>query len=130
MDYRSFHERTWRDGARPSRLRPGQVAVHDHDGNHDLYDLRGLGAGVFTKFARWFEAVADVSLTVERGTRGADMFSEPFDHEEDEGTISAPHGHICGGCQATMELCPDPEDEGQCERPRHGILCANCDEEE
>ena len=83
MDYRYFHRRTWRDGERRPRLRPGQVAVHDHDGNHNLYDLSGLGAGVFTKFARWFEAVADVRLTVVRGTRGAEMTSEPTDYEEE-----------------------------------------------
>ena len=83
MNFSYFHERTWRDGARPSRLRPGQVIVHDHDGNHDLYDLRGLGAGVFTEFARWFEAVADVSLTVDPHTNGAEMTSEPLEDEEE-----------------------------------------------
>jgi len=41
--------------------------------------------------------------------------------------VKGAHGHICGGCKATMALCPDPEEEGGCERSLFGILCANCD---
>ena len=84
MNYSYFHEQSWRDGERRPQLRPGQVIVHENDGCSLLYDLSGLGDGVFTKFARWFEAVADVSLTVDPHTRGAEMTSEPTDYEEGE----------------------------------------------
>ena len=75
MDYGYFHKRHWRDGGRNSAPGVGQVVVHDHDGNHDLYDLRGLGKGVFSKFQAWYEAQMNVTIWAS----GRHMFVEKAD---------------------------------------------------
>ena len=76
MDYGYFHKRHWRDGGYESKPGVGQVVVHDHDGNHDLYDLRGLGAGTFKRFRDWYEATFDGTIWVGKNTRGQHMFFE------------------------------------------------------